>query len=454
MGLTAWIAAGGLLLLLAALASGWIQRLPITTSWLFLAAGIVGGPWLLDVIWVDFPDHPDWLAMISELALVVSLFIGGLKLRMKFPDVAWRTAVRLASVGMLLCIAATCCVMHWLFGTGWALALLCGAMIAPTDPVLASMVTVDDAGDHDAMRGSLSGEAGLNDGAALPFLLLGLLLLGPDASSGDAIRHWFVADILWSLPAGLAIGGGIGWLLGLLGTRVKSLTNDSAPSDFLALAIVMLAYACAEWLSASTFLAAFAAGVGLRRAELLIVARHPHARADEIRQRQGGSEHPPAEFLIDRTPFERHKLGPAESIGQVVSDALSFGDTLERILAATLVFAAGAALARHWSLQAIAIALLLFGAIRPGSVYLATIGSTLPRPRRLLMGWLGIRGIGTINYMAYAITHGVEGDDASMVTALAITTVVLSVTLHGATAQPLMRWRSRRIEASGRDAGD
>ncbi|MGA0587414.1 cation:proton antiporter [Dyella sp. KRB-257] len=445
--MTAWIAACGVLLLGAGLTSGWIKRLPITSFWLFLAAGIVAGPWFLDQVWLDFPQHPDWLAMASELALLVSLFIGGLNLRMGFRHIAWRTALRLAFPGMLLCIAGVCCAMHWVFGTSWALALLCAAMIAPTDPALASMVSVDDAADRDAMRGALSAEAGLNDGAALPFLVLAMLMLEqPEGVSLHALGRWFAANILWSLPAGLVIGGGIGLCLGLVGTWMKSITNDTAPSDFLALAIVMLSYAAAEWLSGSIFLAASAAGIGLRRAELMIVSRHPHLSANDGRQEakdDGG--HPPAEFLVDRSARPSDKLGPAESIGLVVSDALSFGDTLERILAATLVFATSAALARHWSLQAIAVSLLLFALIRPCSVYLATIGSGVPRPRRLLMGWLGVRGIGTVNYLAYALTHGLDGNDAAMATSLAVTTVVLSVILHGATAQPLMQWRRRRL---------
>lgn len=448
MSLTAWIAACGVLLLGAGLTSGWIRRLPITSFWLFLGAGIIAGPWFLDQVWIDFPAHPYWLAMASELALVVSLFIGGLKLRVGFDHIAWRTALRLAFPAMILCIAGVSCAMHWILGTHWALALLCAAMIAPTDPVLASIVSVGDAADRDAMRGALSAEAGLNDGAALPFLILAMLMLQqPDGVSLDALGRWFVAHIVWSLPVGVVAGGGIGFGLGLLGTRLKSITNDTAPSDFLALAIVMLAYAAAEWLSGSVFLAAFAAGVGLRRAELLIVSRHPRRGAEELRRGEHGDVHPPAEFLVERSARASEQLGPAESIGLVVSDALSFGDTLERILAVTLVFVTGAALARHWSLQAIAVSLLLFGLIRPCSVYLATMGIGVPRPRRLMMGWLGVRGIGTVNYLAYALTHGLDGNDATMATALAVTTVVLSVILHGATAQPLMQWRRRRLDA-------
>lgn len=445
MSLTGWITAWGLLLACAGLSAGWIRRLPMTSFLLFLGAGIAGGPWFMDLVRMDFLTHPHWLEMASELALVASLFISGLKLRLDFRHAAWRTALRLAFPGMLLCIAGVSCAMHWIFGTSWAIALLCAAMIAPTDPVLASIVAMDDAADRDAMRGALSAEAGLNDGAALPFLMLALLLMKqPDGLAPGATVHWFATSILWSLPVGLAIGAGVGLCLGLLGTRIRSLVNDRAPSDFLALGIVMLAYAGAQWLSGSVFLAAFAAGIGLRRAEMLIVSRHPHRRAQNLGQDHGRERrHPPAEFLVHPTAKTDDKVGLAESVGRVVIDALSFGSTLEHLLAATLVFATGAVWARHWSAEAVVVAIVLFGLIRPGSVCLATIGSGVPLRRRLLMGWLGVRGIGTINYLAYALTHGLEGDDATVVAAVAMTTVALSVIVHGMTAQPLRRWRQR-----------
>jgi NhaP-type Na+/H+ or K+/H+ antiporter len=311
------------------------------------------------------------------------------------------------------------------------------------------MVSVDDASDQDAMRIALSGKASLNDGAALPFLVLALIMQGTGGPvSLDALAQWFTRELLWSLSAWLIIGGSLGWLLGLLGARMKSVTNDVAPSDFLALAIVALAFAIAEWLSASTFLAAFAAGLGLRHAELRVVSRHP---SEEIRKNQENEDHathPPAELLISPNRSGLDNVGPAESVGMVVSDALSFGDTLERLVAAALVFATGAALARHWSIKAIAVAAVLFIVVRPASLYITTVGSGVPRARRLLMGWLGIRGIGTINYLAYALTHGVGGHDAEMITTIAITTVAMSVTVHGASARPLMLWRRRRIEAA------
>lgn len=453
MTVTAWIAAAGVLLLASALTSGWIRRLPITSFWIFLAAGIAFGPWAWDELRLDVPAHAPWLSLATELSLVVSLFVTGLKLRLPLRDPTWRVCVRLALPGMLLCIGGVMLAMHELFGLGWPLALMCGAMIAPTDPVLASIVSVDDAADHDGLRFALSGEAGLNDGAALPFLVLGLLWARfAGAPSSGELQRWLLHEVVWSLPVGLAIGAAIGWLSGLLGTRTRQVTNETAPSDFLALAIILLVFAAAHWLSASVFLAAFAAGVGLRRAELQIVAKHPYSVAGEDLQQDDHDVHPPAELLIERNRLGGKEVGPAESIGLVVSDALSFGDTLERLLAVILVFVAGVALADYWSGTAIAAAMLLFLVVRPLSVYLATMGSRLPTPRRWLMGWLGVRGVGTINYLAYALNHDLRGRDATMLANLAITTVVLSVILHGVTAQPLMAWRMRRMESRQHEA--
>ena len=115
------------------------------------------------------------------------------------------------------------------------------------------------------------------------------------------------------------------------------------------------------------------------------------------------------------------------------------------------MFVAGVAFARYWSVPAAAFVLMLFVAIRPLSVYLATAWSGLPRPRRWLMGWLGVRGVGTLNYLIYALYHGAEGDEAQWLAQVAVTAVVFSVVLHGATAQPLMTWRRRRLAAK-RDA--
>lgn len=442
MGLLGWIASIGGLLLLMSLASGWIERLPVTIFILYLIAGMIVGPWGLGLLTVDMAGHALVVRRITGIALVISLFMTGLKLRMRFGDPGWRTALRLALPGMALTVAGSGAVAHWALALPWPLALLVGAMVAPTDPVLASMVAVDGATDRDRLRTALSGEAGLNDATALPFVMLALAMLdGP--LPADAVWTWLGRDVAWSLVGGLGIGYGLGWSIGWLGVRLKTTTRDIAPSDFLALALIALAYAATSALSASGFLAAFAAGLGLRHVELYVVKRHPHPR---IGEENGNDAHPPAEVLVNpntRQPEDARE--PAASMGMVVSDALSFGDTLERLIAAALVLLLGIAFASYWQAAGLLVAAILFVLVRPAAVCLVTIGSRIPTPRRLLIGWLGIRGIGSLNYLAYAATHGLGAAQATRVAGLVVTVVALSIVVHGITTPPLMAWRQVRL---------
>jgi len=443
----AWIAAIGGLLLLTSLLSGWIRGFPITNFAIYLVAGVAVGPWGLDLVHIDLRGYGAWLANLTEMALVVSLFITGLKLRLRFRDPAWLDAMRLAFPCMLLTVAGVSAIAHWWLDQSWGMSLLLGALVAPTDPVLASIVAVDDARDGDQMRVALSGEAGLNDGFALPFLLLALMMIAaPGPLTASVTLHWLLVGMLWGVAAGLSLGFGLGWLVGLLGARLKSASRDIAPSDFLALALMALAYAGAEAISASGFLAAFAAGLGLRSAELYVVTHHPHPHFTKSNTANGGEGiHPPAEVLINPNRRDSDSADhPAASVGLVVSDALSFGDTLERLIASALVLLAGVACARYWSINGVVMAAALFLLVRPLAVWIGMLGSKAPVPRRLLIGWIGIRGIGTLNYLAYALTHGLDNAQAMLAAQISITIVVLSILVHGMTAPPLMAWRHAR----------
>jgi NhaP-type Na+/H+ or K+/H+ antiporter len=217
-----------------------------------------------------------------------------------------------------------------------------------------------------------------------------------------------------------------------------------APSDFLALGIMALAYAGAEMLHASGFLAAFAAGVGLRRVELRVATRHS-AESDEDTDPDGTTA--PAELLV--RPNERSTAGndhPVQTVGWVVSDALSFGDTIERLIGAMLVFVVGVAVLPAFSWNGALIALVLFLGIRPASVWVSTVRDRLPWQRRLLLGWFGIRGLGSLNYLAYALTHGLAGRDGDDLATVALTVVALSIFVHGVTTTPLMEWRGKMLE--------
>lgn len=447
MDFLAWTATSGGLLLIMSLASGWIHRGPVTSFGLFLLVGILFGPWVLNFVSLDVLSQPDLTAHITEITMAASLFITGLKLRLPSKFANWRDGILLAFPAMLLTVLGTMVVVHLITGFSWPLSLAFAAIVAPTDPVLASLISVNHAGDDDALRVALSSEAGLNDGSALPLLMLALLLFHHNAPpSAELFGHWLAKDVLWAIGMGALIGYCFGRVIGILATRLRSVNSDSAPNDFLALALIAIAYASAQYVEASGFLAAFTAGIGLRRAEVSVVRTFPPDQMAE-------NEHlPPAESLVN--PNQRHMqqdYGPAHSVGLVVGDALSFGDTVERLLAALMVVVLGVTLALHWNSTGLLLAAILFLVIRPLAVLISTIGTGIPFWRRILIGWLGIRGIGSINYIAYAWVHGMTGPEASSMVDMALTLVVASVVIHGITVTPLLNrreaWQQARREA-------
>ncbi|MGN2248550.1 cation:proton antiporter [Frateuria sp. GZRe14] len=443
MGFLGWMAAVGGLLLLMSLATGWIRPLPVTHFALYLAVGAIVGPWGLGLLEVDFLRDARWMERLTEVALIISLFVGGLKLRVPLDAGPAAMARRLAFPAMFLSIAGMTLAARLLLGLDWPFALILAAMLAPTDPVLASVIAVDNAADRDGLRVALSGEAGMNDGSAMPFLLLGLTLLGTPWSWG-VFGHWALLELLWGVVGGLGIGFAMGWAVGWLSTRLMLIQRDPGPSALLTLGLIALTYAAAQSVGALGFLAAFAAGAGMRMVEVGVVREHPHPR---LRRRERGDELLPAEFVAGSPVVGRKDRGePVQAVGRLMSDALIFGDTMEHLLAPLLVLLLGIAVARHWDIDGLAVAAVLFFLVRPLAVWLVTIGSGWHWQRRVMVGWLGIRGIGGINYLCYAITHGVNGPQAGHLAGIIVTVTALSTVVHGFSAQPLLAWRRRRIE--------
>lgn len=446
MDFLAWTAATGCLLLLMSLAAGWIHRGPVTSFGLFLVAGVLCGPWFFNVLQIDIIRHSELVAHITEITMAASLFITGLKLRLPLKARSWRTGVRLAFPAMLLTVAAMAALVHWIIGFEWPLSLAFGAIVAPTDPVLASLISVNDARDDDSLRVAISSEAGMNDGSALPLLVLALALFNGKSLNGALLTHWGATEVLWAIGGGLLIGFVLGRLIGSLATSLRSAHGNVAPNDFLALALIALSYALTQWLGASGFLAAFAAGVGLRRAELGVFKRY---QTDDMTDDERVM---PAEALVNPNKrTEHHDSGMVKSVGLVVGDALSFGDTIERLLAALMMVVLGVTLAYHWNLNGVMLGLLLFVVVRPVAVWLVTIGAGIPLAQRLLIGWLGIRGIGSLNYIAFAWVHGMDSAQAEMMVDMALTLVVCSIVVHGITVTPLLNWRQKRLEARHRN---
>jgi NhaP-type Na+/H+ or K+/H+ antiporter len=140
---------------------------------------------------------------------------------------------------------------------------------------------------------------------------------------------------------------------------------------------------------------------------------------------------------------------PAVAAGVLVAETLSFGDTLERLLEVLLVVLVGVCLARHWDLRAVPLALALFGVIRPVSTVLLLAQTPTTPMQRGLMGWFGIRGVGSLYYLSYALSHGVAGQAAADASGLTVSVVALSILIHGATAQPVLTRYERALSRAG-----
>ncbi|HEX2218849.1 MAG TPA: sodium:proton antiporter [Gemmatimonadales bacterium] len=444
MSFLGWMALAGVVLLLMGLSSAYLRNLPVSTSAIYLAIGAAIGPLGAGWLQIDLRAEVRWFERLTEVAVIMALFVGGLKLRLPLRDPAWVAAYRLAGPVMLASIVGVALCAHLLLGLDPAASILLGSILAPTDPVLANTVSVDSAADRDRMRYGLSGEAGLNDGAAFPFVVFGLLW-GEHGGPGAWIGGWALHRLAWAVPAGLLLGFALGRVVGWFAIKLRSRQQDTrAPSDFLALALIALSYVGAEVVGAWGFLAAFAAGVGLRHAELQVTRERPHpGRGGQAYSATGSSAeevaaHPPPEHLVGAKVDAEELREPAVAAGVLVAETISFGATAERMLEVFLVVLVGICLSSHWTARAVPLVLLLMFVIRPLATHALLAGSPTTKAQRHLMGWFGLRGIGSLYYLSYVLSEGVTGATAAELANLTISTVALSILLHGTSARPIL----------------
>ncbi|EPX59344.1 sodium/hydrogen exchanger [Cystobacter fuscus DSM 2262] len=422
-----WFVVIGVLLIFMALSGALLKRLPLSSSLVYLAVGYALG--CLGAAYLAPSTHMHVLERLTEVAVIVSLFGAGLKLRLPLRDSNWRLPLRLALGAMVLTVGLLA-----LGGVALGLppgaAILLGAMLAPTDPVLASDVQVTHPLDTDRLRFGLTGEAGFNDGIAFPFVMLGLGLLGlHDLGTGG--WRWVVVDVLWAVTGGLVIGWVLGGAVGRLVVFLRRAHKEAVGlDDFLALGLISLAYGVSLWAHAYGFLAVFAAGLSLRRME----ARSTAVRAptDVVAMAAVGQ----AEEVVIR---------PETASACMAQAVLGFTEQLERMGEVALMVLVGMMLATlgfEW--EGFLLALLLLFVVRPASVALLTVGTHSSPEQRVLIAWFGIRGIGSLYYLFYALTHGLEPALGERLTHFVLVAVAMSAVLHGVSATPLMTWYSRR----------
>jgi NhaP-type Na+/H+ or K+/H+ antiporter len=424
-----WSVIVGLLLVVMALSGSVLARLPLSTAMLYLMVGLAVSPWGMGLLWADASRHSAVLETLTEVVVLISLFSAGLKLSSALSARRWLLPLRLAVVSMIFTVLAIAAVGHLLLGLSVGAAILLGGILAPTDPVLASDVQVHTPGDRDKLRFSLTGEGGLNDGTAFPFVLLGLGLLGLH-DLGQWGWRWFAVDVVWGVACGIGVGAGLGLAVGRLVLFLRREHQEAVGlDDFLALGLVALSYGTALMLHGYGFLAVFAAGVALRH----LVERQssrPAASQQVVEQ---------AAAAPDTTAAEQAAVDPEHAPAYMMHAVLGFNEQLERIGEVTVVIAIGALLwAVDWHAAVWWFVPLLLLVIRPLSVAIGLSRSSASGNQRLLIGWFGIRGIGSLYYLMYAINHGLPSGLADELTSLTLSVVVTSIVVHGISVTPLM----------------
>ncbi len=391
----------GVLVLLVAWMPIMLRRLPLSLPILCVAIGMAIFTFTSFAGYSPNPlKTPILVEKATELIVIISLMGAGLKISRPVGWRRWNITWRLLVIAMPLTIIGIAVTGHLLFGFGIATALLLGACLAPTDPVLASDVQIvsKESDEDDEARFALTSEAGLNDALAFPFVHLAIL--GSAAGFSLAgLADWAMKDIALKLTIGLIAGGTAGWLFGRILYSLPSGTRLSRSGDgFVALGATLIIYTVTEALYGYGFLAVFVAGLQIRRA----------ADGHEFNTRMH-----------------------------------DFADETERLMMMVMLVFFGGVLVSGELLydvglrDAIFVALVLF-LVRPVTASLSLVGVDRPMLERNIVAFFGIRGLGSIFYLAYALNHG-EFADANELWRLLSLVIATSILIHGVTVTPLMR---------------
>lgn len=418
-----WFMLIGLLLLVVGFTFSYIRSVPVTSAMVYLLVGCLVGPMGLGLFHFNPLQESALLELLTEIAVLVSLYCAGVKMPAPVIFSRWRNPLRLAIVSMAVTVGLVTLFGYYGLGLPLGAAVLLGAVIAPTDPVLATEVQVRHADDADHLRFALTCEAGINDGSAFPFVMLGLGLLGLH-ELGDAGGRWLVMDLLWATSAGVGIGVLTGCATGWLVYRLRSrFVGTVFLESFLGLGLIAVAYGICLLVDAWGFLGVFSAAVALRHTELRLAGRKQETTVEP-----GGKPKPPEAAHV-----------------HVSASSLEFKEHLERLSEIVLVLLIGGSLFwDSWSWRAVGFAAFLFLVARPLSVQLGLLGSNASMRIRHLSSWFGVRGIGSMYYLMYAIQHGLPEDLALELLHLTLVTVALSILVHGVTVKPAIAryWRS------------
>ncbi len=410
-----WFVLVGALLIAIALIGRFLDRLPVSPAIIYLLVGLILGPSVFNVLELHPLRELSLLESITEIAVLIALFTVGIKMRVPIGDRRWSLPLRLATISMVVTIGGVAVAAMLILGFDWPLALMLGAVLAPTDPVLASDVQLRSAQDRDSLRFGLTGEGGLNDGTAFPFVFLALGAMGLH-ELGFLGWRWITVDLLWGTAGGLGVGFLVGTALARCVRILRAWRKDAVIFDeFLLLGVIALSYGIAIAVGALGFLAVFAAGLALRRADDLSAV---------------------ATSAVDKPP-----LTPT---------LLNVNEQLERIVEVAIVLLVGAMISTgYWSVSGLVLAAVLFVVVRPLAVWIGVRNPDAAGAPRHLLSWFGIRGIGSVYYAVFYAGYELRDPVAEELLSVVFTVVAASIVLHGVSSTPLMDlYRARR--AGGR----
>lgn len=386
------------------------RKLSISLPMIQLTIGAVVGYFLSDLPKVHPLNYGIAIEKVTEIVVLISLVGCGIKLDTPLSLKAWQPTMRLLLIVMPVGVAALAFMGHYIFGLSVAAAILLGAVLAPTDPVLAASIQVgppNSEDDEDVTRFSLTSEAGLNDGLAFPFVYLALAM----ATAASLHQHfgwqdwlhWLGYDVVWRIAAALGVGVAVGKLL------AKWLFGKTAPDrveqSYMVVALMLLAYSLTEMVHGYGFIAVFIAALTFRRSE---------------------HEHQYHEGLHD---FAEQMEGLLMSLVMV-------------FLGLLVGQAVASDVAPSWQVYVVCLAFLFL--VRPIVGYFGLSRLGMSKNERWVTAGLGIRGIGTLYYVSYAANKGVfSQDEAVKIWVICVVMIAMSVFLHGLTANRLLALTKR-----------
>ncbi len=406
---TAGLVAVGVVLLGVGVLPRLIGNRPVSLPIFFVGFGVV----VFSLPFVPFVPDPlqqgETAERLAELGVIVALMAVGLKIDRPPGLAEWSVTWRLLAVTMPLSIAGAAVLGWWTVGLVVPTAVLLGAVIAPTDPVLASEVQVGDPGEGMAdeteldgnrekeVRFALSSEAGLNDGLAFPFTNLAVALALVGLAPGNWVGEWLLVDVVYRIAVGTLAGVALGWLLArIIFITVPQTEVARSVQGVEALAGTLLVYGLTELAGGYGFIAVFVAATMIRNYERTHEYNEPLHRITEL----------------------------TEQIVMALVMVL-FGGALAGGLLAPL------------TLDAILAAVAIVFVVRPAAGLVGLLGFERDWAERATVAFFGIRGLGSFYYLSHGLNEGVF-PDADLLWAVVGLVVLISVVVHGIAATPIV----------------